>query len=126
MGCLDDNVAVDFATGSLSGAQSAVVERHLASCRDCRTLVATLAPAPGERDRLLALAVEKLKPLGLAPCPRCRNDRFEADVVGLIAVLDPTDTSFALPPPRLPVVALACTQCGFVAFHSLRSLGVVP
>ncbi len=56
MACLDDNVAVDFATGSLSGAQSAVVERHLASCRDCRTLVATLAPAPGERDSDLATA----------------------------------------------------------------------
>ena len=56
MGCLDDNVAVDFATGVLSGAQTAVVERHLASCRDCRTLVATLAPAPGERDSDLATA----------------------------------------------------------------------
>ena len=56
MGCLDDNVAVDFAQGSLSGVQAAVVERHLASCRDCRTLVATLAPGPGERDSDLATA----------------------------------------------------------------------
>ncbi len=56
MGCLDDNVAVDFATGSLSGPAAVTVERHLASCRDCRTLVATLAPAPGERDSDLATA----------------------------------------------------------------------
>ncbi|HVV88106.1 MAG TPA: protein kinase [Kofleriaceae bacterium] len=56
MGCIDDNLAVDFASGSLSGAQAAVVERHLATCRDCRTLVATLAPAPGERDSEVATA----------------------------------------------------------------------
>ena len=59
MDCLDDNLAVDFASGSLSGAQAATVERHLASCRDCRTLVATLAPEPGERDSELATAPRK-------------------------------------------------------------------
>src|SRR5688572_14497323 len=41
--CLDDNAASEFASGAL--AQSAVtkVEAHLASCRDCRALVAALA-----------------------------------------------------------------------------------
>jgi tRNA A-37 threonylcarbamoyl transferase component Bud32 len=49
-GCLDDNEASEFASGSLSGDAAARVDRHLASCRDCRSLVAALAPSPGEAD----------------------------------------------------------------------------
>jgi tRNA A-37 threonylcarbamoyl transferase component Bud32 len=49
-GCLDDNEASEFASGSLSGDAAARVDRHLATCRDCRSLVAALAPAPGEAD----------------------------------------------------------------------------
>ncbi len=41
--CLDDNVASEFVSGSLPKASIARVETHLASCRDCRTLVAALA-----------------------------------------------------------------------------------
>src|SRR5438105_3789082 len=42
-GCLDDNAASEFATGALAGTALAKVEGHLASCRDCRELVAALA-----------------------------------------------------------------------------------
>ncbi|MEZ4362623.1 MAG: protein kinase [Kofleriaceae bacterium] len=42
-GCLDDNIATEFVSGALTGAQSARVEGHLASCADCRSLVAALA-----------------------------------------------------------------------------------
>ncbi|MBP8808985.1 MAG: protein kinase [Kofleriaceae bacterium] len=57
MACLDDNTAVAFATGELTRPQVAEVEAHLATCRDCRTLVAALAPAPGEPDSDLATPV---------------------------------------------------------------------
>ena len=55
--CLDDNTAVEFASGDMAGAATARVEAHLASCRDCRTLVAALAPAPGDPDSDLATPV---------------------------------------------------------------------
>ena len=57
MSCLDDNTAVEFASGDMAVAATARVEAHLASCRDCRTLVAALAPAPGDPDSDLATPV---------------------------------------------------------------------
>jgi len=49
-GCLDDNEASEFASGSLAQEAAGRIERHLATCRDCRALVATLAPGPGDGD----------------------------------------------------------------------------
>ncbi|MDB4958707.1 MAG: serine/threonine protein kinase [Myxococcales bacterium] len=43
--CLDDNDASEFVSGSLVGSALTKVESHLASCRDCRDLVAALAGA---------------------------------------------------------------------------------
>ena len=43
MACLDDNLAAEFASGTLPKSQRQRVETHLASCRDCRHLIATLA-----------------------------------------------------------------------------------
>ncbi|MEZ4401213.1 MAG: protein kinase [Kofleriaceae bacterium] len=57
MGCLDDNTAVEFASGEMPGPAVVRVEQHLAGCRDCRTLVAALAPRPGESDSDLATPV---------------------------------------------------------------------
>lgn len=48
LGCLDDNVATEFVSGALSGAQIARVEAHLATCSDCRSLVAALATTSHE------------------------------------------------------------------------------
>ncbi len=62
MPCLDDNVAVEFASGSMQAGATAKVEAHLATCRDCRMLVAALAPAPGDPDSDLATPVRP--PLG--------------------------------------------------------------
>ena len=53
MQCLDDNVATEFVSGTLSKPQSAKVEGHLAGCRDCRALVAALA-SDGADDSDLA------------------------------------------------------------------------
>jgi eukaryotic-like serine/threonine-protein kinase len=63
--CLDDNEASEFASGSLGQDAQVRVERHLASCRDCRSLVAALAPAPGDLDADSDLVTSPVKlPLG--------------------------------------------------------------
>jgi serine/threonine protein kinase len=41
--CLDDNVASEFVSGGMAATAVTRVEGHLASCRDCRALVAALA-----------------------------------------------------------------------------------
>ncbi len=41
--CQDDNAASEFVSGALAGSAISRVETHLASCRDCRALVAALA-----------------------------------------------------------------------------------
>ena len=41
--CLDDNAASEFVSGALAATAITQVEKHLASCRDCRALVAALA-----------------------------------------------------------------------------------
>jgi serine/threonine protein kinase len=43
--CLDDNVASEFVSGGMPASAITKVEAHLASCRDCRALVAALAGA---------------------------------------------------------------------------------
>ena len=42
---LDDNTVSEFVSGGMTASASTKVEAHLASCRDCRTLVAALAGA---------------------------------------------------------------------------------
>ena len=42
---LDDNTVSEFVSGGMTTSASTKVEAHLASCRDCRTLVAALAGA---------------------------------------------------------------------------------
>ena len=43
---LDDNAASEFVSGTLSPSALSKVEGHLASCRECRALVAALAADP--------------------------------------------------------------------------------
>jgi serine/threonine protein kinase len=45
--CLDDNLASEFVSGSMAATTQTKVEKHLATCRDCRELVAALA-GPGD------------------------------------------------------------------------------
>ncbi|HEX4450303.1 MAG TPA: protein kinase [Kofleriaceae bacterium] len=47
MECLDDNLASEFVSGSMATTTQTKVEKHLATCRDCRELVAALA-GPGD------------------------------------------------------------------------------
>ncbi|HUS32497.1 MAG TPA: protein kinase [Kofleriaceae bacterium] len=52
MECLDDNAASEFVSGSLAATAVTQVERHLASCRDCRALVAALAGDEADSNAL--------------------------------------------------------------------------
>jgi serine/threonine-protein kinase len=52
LGCLDDNVATEFVSGGLTGPQVVRVESHLATCAECRSLVAALATTSHEDSDL--------------------------------------------------------------------------
>jgi len=59
---LDDNDASEFVSGSLPPAALTKVERHLAGCRDCRTLVAALAADSADDSNVATVPHEKLSP----------------------------------------------------------------
>ena len=48
--CLDDNLASEFVSGALATTSQSKVEAHLATCRDCRDLVAALAGTGDDSD----------------------------------------------------------------------------
>jgi serine/threonine protein kinase len=65
---LDDNAASEFVSGTLAKTAVTRVETHLASCRDCRQLVAALAG--GEEDsQALTHKHERLSPSQVAQRP---------------------------------------------------------
>jgi serine/threonine protein kinase len=51
-GCLDDNAASEFVSGALAASAVSRVETHLASCRECRALVAALAGDEADSNAL--------------------------------------------------------------------------
>ena len=55
---LDDNAASEFVSGGLSPAAQGKIEAHLASCRDCRELVAALAMDAGADSNGLTVPQE--------------------------------------------------------------------
>ncbi len=59
---LDDNDASEFVSGALPPAALTKVERHLAKCRDCRTLVAALAADSANDSNVATVPHEKLSP----------------------------------------------------------------
>ncbi len=67
-GHLDDNVAIEFVSGTLPKSTITRVEGHLAKCRDCRTLVAALA-ADGGDSNAETVPHDKLSPSQVAAMP---------------------------------------------------------
>ncbi|MBC7973673.1 MAG: zf-HC2 domain-containing protein, partial [Myxococcales bacterium] len=63
---LDDNAASEFVSGALPPSALGKVEGHLASCRECRALVAALAADSGDDSNAATV----------------RHDRFTASQVG--------------------------------------------
>ena len=57
---LDDNAASEFVSGSLPPSAVGKVEGHLASCRDCRALVAALAADSGEDSNARTFLHERI------------------------------------------------------------------
>jgi ribosomal protein L37E len=72
--------------------------------------------------------VEALKKANVRmPCPRCGNINF-AIVEGYITQpvqADLPDINLG-PGPVLPAIATICDRCGFISYHSLGSLRLLP
>ena len=80
---LDDNAASEFVSGTLSPSALARAETHLASCRECRTLVAALAGDPSNDS---AAATAQRAPAHVASEP-LRRPPTSGDRVGRYLVL---------------------------------------
>ena len=66
---LDDNAASEFVSGSLSASAQSKIEAHLASCRDCRALVAALAMDAGNDSNAETVPHERSSPSQVAQRP---------------------------------------------------------
>ncbi len=107
--CLDDNTAVDFAAGTLARATTTKVEAHLATCKECRTLVALLAPVPGDHDSDVVTS----------PHAVARGKRHHA------AALSPTEPRGSEPSrPLEPVVAVGDTVDRYVVLRRVGAGGM--
>jgi serine/threonine protein kinase len=67
---LDDNAASEFVSGTLPPSALGKVEGHLASCRECRALVAALAVDAGEDSSAKTFRHERLSASPGAELPR--------------------------------------------------------
>ena len=124
MGCLDDNTAVEFAGGNLPRGVEARVEAHLATCRECRTLVAALAPSAHDADD---------SDIVTAPRQVARGKRGHGIGLGtapagpsaLAAALRPTDPKGSEPGrPLEPVVAVGDTISRYVVLRRVGAGGM--
>jgi serine/threonine protein kinase len=77
---LDDNAASEFVSGALPPSAVARVERHLASCRECRALVAALAADPGSDSVAVTMQREISSGDLPRPLPTC-GDRVGRYIV---------------------------------------------
>ena len=68
--CLDDNAASEFVSGTLARTALLKAEGHLASCRDCRDLVAALAQDAALDSNVATVPHEKLSPSQVTHLPK--------------------------------------------------------
>ena len=66
---LDDNAASEFVSGTLAPSALTKVEHHLASCRDCRALVAALAMDSGADSNAATVPHDRSSQSSAAPGP---------------------------------------------------------
>lgn len=84
--CLDDNLATEFVSGALSQAQVGKVESHLASCAECRSLVAALAGG-GSDDTDVSTQPTGLGGRATEPAARVGHSLAVGDRVGRYLIL---------------------------------------
>lgn len=58
-------------------------------------------------------------------CPRCTNNKWNAEVLGIV-VHPLRHKGFSVPPPLIPILLLTCNNCGWTAMHNLNVLGIEP
>ena len=70
--------------------------------------------------------VRALKDKGVnLPCPRCGDLNFE--VVGqTVFSLNDSPCDIVLGGPAVPAALVVCSNCGFVTFHALGPLNLMP
>ncbi|HEU0029817.1 MAG TPA: protein kinase [Kofleriaceae bacterium] len=66
---LDDNAAAEFVSGTLAPTAVTKIEKHLATCRDCRALVAALAADAANDSNAATVPHEKESPSQVAARP---------------------------------------------------------
>lgn len=77
-------------------------------------------------EQFRADIVKRLQDRGVnRPCGRCGHDKFTLvdgyAVFGLVMQLESENVE-----RLLPSVCVACSKCGFVTFHTLAPLGLLP
>ncbi len=116
VGCLDDNLAVGFTGGNLPRALEARVEAHLASCRDCRALVAALAPSAQDGDD---------SDIVTAPRHFAHGKKKHGANAAVTAALSPTAPQGSEPRrPLEPVVAVGDTISRYVVLRRIGAGGM--
>ncbi len=76
-------------------------------------------------ERKLKIA-EALKDKGVKlPCPRCGGLNFEVVDQTVLSINDNLNV-IKLGGPSVPAALVACSHCGFITFHSLGVLNLMP
>ena len=61
----------------------------------------------------------------IKPCPRCENPQFE--LVGETSIeLNIESQPFWPSHPKMPVIILACNNCGYITYHAAGILDPPP
>lgn len=76
-------------------------------------------------ERKLKIA-EALKNRGVKlPCPRCDGLNFEVVDQTALSINDNLNV-IKLGGPSVPAALIACSNCGFITFHALGVLDLIP
>ena len=59
-------------------------------------------------------------------CPMCGKNQFTAMEGYFKPILQPDLDNLQLSGMNMPTVAIVCNNCGFVSYHALGALGLLP